>query len=182
MCYLFQNPCNSQTGSEPVESAAELGVRSRAGTMKRALLAGALASVALVLAPSDAAAGHACREEARKLHSDLVLADDVEALSSSTRAAAAEHPECRAEYEELFAWYQAGATGEFPFPPEDDPAHNFLGPVGWWWNTIYVDWFGRNTFMMFLFGWELFLLPIGLGLGVLNMFVQGIASVFARGR
>jgi hypothetical protein len=52
------------------------------------------------------------------------------------------------------------ATTDFPFKAEDDPAKGFLGPIGWWWNAIYVSMFNRSALMMVMFGWELFLTPI----------------------
>lgn len=42
--------------------------------------------------------------------------------------------------------------------------HAFLGPVGWWWNTVYYDFMSANIALMIFFGWELFLVPIGLSL------------------
>lgn len=45
--------------------------------------------------------------------------------------------------------------------------HGFLGPFGWWWNTIRFDILGDNTTAMVLLGWELFFLPMGAVMGVL---------------
>lgn len=41
-----------------------------------------------------------------------------------------------------------------------------------WWNFVYADLMGRNAFMMFMFGWELFLMPI--------IFVLSIAAALVK--
>jgi hypothetical protein len=51
-----------------------------------------------------------------------------------------------------------------------------------WWNWIYVDLFDRNTVFMVLFGWELFLLPIGFTIGLVGLVASMIASAFGGGR
>lgn len=124
------------------------------------------AVVTIHVAPAHAE--HACRQEARELHKAALGASDVDEFVSLAQDALGDHPECAAEFEELVGWYAAGGEGAFPLAAADDPKHNFLGPIGWWWNTVFIDWFGRSVLMMFLFGWEIFLAPIALALGVLN--------------
>lgn len=58
--------------------------------------------------------------------------------------------------------------------------HGFLGPVGWWWNLIRYDFLGDNTVALWLFGWEIFLLGVGLVLSAViwtvSTFTAGLQS------
>lgn len=74
-----------------------------------------------------------------------------------------------------------GGKASFPFPSSGDPAKGFLGPIGWWWNLIYVSLFSRSIVLMFLFGWELFLAPILFALSVMFAIFGSIPAVFRRG-
>lgn len=156
--------------------------------MRRLLLVPALAFLVVAfVSPGVAHADHSCRVEARKLQPDIVSVADLDELTVIIQDAIADHPECKPEFGTLIAWHAAGDESvEFPFVAADDPRHNFLGPVGWWWNTVYRDWMGGSGFMMFMFGWEIFLIPIVLVIGLGNAVVAGIssglASAAARGR
>lgn len=120
---------------------------------------------------TPASANHECRVAARDLNRtlvDLPRSEQTEqGVGDAFRGALADNPECRDEFETLATFYSTGSIGKFPFPKSGDPAHPFLGPVGWWWNVIYVSMFGRSTVLMVLFGWELFLLPFPFVLAVL---------------
>lgn len=139
----------------------------------------ALAAV-LVLVPTPAHAA-SCREVARATHNKIrnlpAASQNVAGAEAAFRQADADNPGCRTELQQLVDWYRSGEQGGFPFDAKDDPKHAFLGPIGWWWNTIYVDWFGRSTSMMFWFGWEIFIVPFAL-------LISGTAALLdaARGR
>lgn len=47
-----------------------------------------------------------------------------------------------------------------------------------WWTFVYSDLMGENVVLMFLFGWELFMLPILWSLGLVGMVVYVIARGF----
>lgn len=120
----------------------------------RLLCAAVVILVRTALAPlAPAGAEHSCRVEARSLAGQVVRTQNVDEARQRFSGAIEEHPECTAEFQTLAEFYEAEGAQAFPFPPDDDPRHGFLGPVGWWWNTVYIDWFGRSTTMMVLFGW-----------------------------
>lgn len=48
-----------------------------------------------------------------------------------------------------------------------------LNIIGNWWNWVFYDLMGGSVFMMFLFGWEIFMLPIGIAI----MAVIGVFSI-----
>jgi len=135
-----------------------------------------------VLAPAaPAQAAPTCRQVARDLTAVVAktanLAEGKQAFSDAQQA----HPDCQAEFMTLGAWYDGGGRDPYPFKAEDDPAKPFLGPVGWWWNTIYVSWFQRNVLLMVLFGWELFLTPIAVIVSIGGALTGGIGGLFRRG-
>lgn len=48
-----------------------------------------------------------------------------------------------------------------------------LNIIGNWWNWVFYDLMGGSVFMMFLFGWEIFMIPIGIAI----MTVVGVFSI-----
>ena len=48
-----------------------------------------------------------------------------------------------------------------------------LNIIGNWWNWVFYDLMGGSVFMMFLFGWEIFMIPIGIAI----MAVIGVFSI-----
>ena len=91
--------------------------------------------------------------EARAKPDDPDVRGRVELLF---RTAARDHPECQQAIRSLLP---AGA----PATGAEDPmasARGFLGPIGWFWNTIYYRVFQGNGVMMATFGWALFLSPV----------------------
>jgi hypothetical protein len=48
-----------------------------------------------------------------------------------------------------------------------------LNLIGNWWNWVFYDLMGGSVFMMFLFGWEIFMIPIGIAI----MAVIGVFSI-----
>ena len=101
-----------------------------------------------------------------------------------------EYPECQQELAEVFLWNIGGDSSvPFPFPQSespkvDDSKEYPLGPISWWWEKIYVDLFNRNGLLFFIFGWELFLIPIGMLLSLASVIVvvpfQLISSIAKR--
>ena len=55
------------------------------------------------------------------------------------------------------------------------PVLAVLGPVGWWWDTIYYGLFDGNTALMYLFGWELFVSPI---FGTIGLLVTVAVAIY----
>ena len=47
-----------------------------------------------------------------------------------------------------------------------------------WWNWVFNDLMGGSVFMMFLFGWEIFMIPIGIAIFVVIFIVSLVASLF----
>ena len=133
---------------------------------------------------SGATPAHAedtCRQTARDLSREVGRSTTPEQGQQAFMDALDARPDCTAEFTTLATWYEGGGKAAYPFRAEDDPAKGFLGPIGWWWNTIYVSLFSRNAFLMFLFGWELFLGPLILVLSVAAALFGGIPSLFRRG-
>jgi hypothetical protein len=100
-----------------------------------------------------------------------------------------EYPECKAEFVVWYDWNQSLNPGTpFPFGVDGDVRTYPLGPVSWWWDKIYIDLFGRNIFLMFLFGWELFFggiyAAIAIPLSILGAFFpflsRGVKAPFRR--
>lgn len=56
--------------------------------------------------------------------------------------------------------------------------HGFLGPIGWWWNTVRYDFFDGNMALMVFFGWEIFLAPLFF---ISAAFLTGVSVIFGRG-
>ena len=154
----------------------------------RAGLTVLLATLGILLTAGPAhAATDTCRQLAREVHA--AVQRDLRANPADDAGASAEfntaydrRPDCQAELATLAAWYRSGATTDFPFKAEDDPAKGFLGPVGWWWNTIYVSMFNRSALMMVMFGWELFLTPILLALALVAGVLGAAVSPLRRRR
>ena len=55
-----------------------------------------------------------------------------------------------------------------------------LNLIGNWWDWIFYDLMGGSVFMMFLFGWEIFMIPIGITImaviGVFSIIVSSFSS------
>ncbi|MFZ9309148.1 MAG: hypothetical protein ACO24W_03040 [Candidatus Nanopelagicales bacterium] len=53
-----------------------------------------------------------------------------------------------------------------------------------WWNTVFYSLMGGNWFLMFFFGWEIFLIPIGfiamIFFVVINFIFTVLGSLFKR--
>jgi hypothetical protein len=53
-----------------------------------------------------------------------------------------------------------------------------------WWNTVFYSMMGGNWFLMFLFGWEIFMIPIGFVGAIifvaLSMIFNLLGSLFKR--
>lgn len=140
------------------------------------LFTGLLLSVA-----TPAYAEGTCRQTMRDLSREVGRSTTPEQGQQAFKDAANARPDCMAEFTTLATWYDSGAKATYPFRAEDDPAKGFLGPIGWWWNIIYVSMFSRNAVLMFLLGWELFLGPIIFALSVATALFGGIPSLFRRG-
>lgn len=129
-----------------------------------------------VLPPSVAYADTNCREVARNTQTDLVVQGTKKQLTTGEQitehfnevflASLNAYPECKPEIEVLWDWNRVGDANElFPFPKSGDPKTFPLGPVSWWWDTIYNRLLGGSFLLMIFFGWELFLMPFPLIIG-----------------
>jgi hypothetical protein len=144
--------------------------------------------------PADALADTNCRNVARDTQNEYSIGfdkgvntrEELNALIEQTfTKSLIDYPECRAEIQTVLNWNKAAdSSAPFPFPKSDDPKSYPLGPVSWWWDTIYNGLFNGNTALMFLFGWELFLMPFPLVLGVVFLIVTTplniVRAVLAR--
>lgn len=126
--------------------------------------------------PSVAYADTNCREVARNIQTDLVVQGTKKQLTTGEQinehfyevflASLNAYPECKPEIEVLSDWNLVGDVNElFPFPKSGDPKTYPLGPVSWWWDTIYNRLLGGSFLLMIFFGWELFLMPFPLIIG-----------------
>ena len=87
------------------------------------------------------------------------------------------YPECTGELREVITWNSLGInSGPWPFPESGDPKTYPLGPISWWWDVIWISLFGRNYILMFLFGWEIFLAPLGLIVPLIFLVFTGTAG------
>lgn len=177
--------------------------------MKKARAAVATAAVvllAMVVVTAGPAGATNCRQVARDVQSkgeDQV--SSLYSMSETERSSAAgvqaglavlqkfkkaftdawtDYPECEGELQELWTWNQGNTGKPFPFGKSGDPKHHVLGPIGWWWDTLYNGLFGGSALLMFLFGWELFLMPFpivfALGAGLVEAIAQLIRRLFKR--
>jgi hypothetical protein len=115
-----------------------------------------------------------CREVARNVQVEAASAgngqptESAEAFVEEFRQAAVDYPECEPELRRLWEWNaSADPSTPFPFGKSDDPKNYRLGPISWWWDTLYNGLFGGSTVLMLLFGWELFLAPFPIILSLL---------------
>jgi hypothetical protein len=46
-----------------------------------------------------------------------------------------------------------------------------------WWDTVYYSMMGGSPLLMFLFGWEIFLAPIGFGIAIIGGL---LSTIFGR--
>jgi hypothetical protein len=115
---------------------------------------------------SPANAGINCRAEARSVQSRLLAlsgqADIGEKMINVLGISQQQHPECQEAIQVLMMWNGGGAQkGQpFPFPQSGDAFIYSLGPLSWWWNVVWNNWFGGNLILFILFGWEIFLAGI----------------------
>jgi hypothetical protein len=87
-------------------------------------------------------------------------------------------PECKTEFGIWIQWnQQLNPSTPFPFGEASDPRVYPLGPVSWWWDKIYIDLFGRNIILMFLFGWEIFLGGLWAVLAISSMILGTMPSL-----
>ena len=133
----------------------------------------------LISPPDTALAKTNCREIARDTHEELVTSandkqlktaeDVIQHYNEVFLASRIAYPECESELEILWDWNRMGDSNKpFPFQESEDPKTYVLGPVGWWWDTIYNRLLGGSTLLMVFFGWELFLFPFPLIIGVVG--------------
>jgi hypothetical protein len=138
----------------------------------------------IVIPAPHAAASTNCRATARDIQLQLVKvlqanANDVLGAQVVLNKAGISYPECIKEIQEVIDWNKAGVnSGPWPFPQSGDPKSYPLGPISWWWDAIWISLFGRNYILMFLFGWEIFLAPLGLILPIIAALFGGIGAGF----
>jgi hypothetical protein len=53
-----------------------------------------------------------------------------------------------------------------------------LNLIANWWNWVYLDLMGGSILLMLLFGWELFMIPIGLAFMGIVMCLALVGSLF----
>ncbi len=51
-----------------------------------------------------------------------------------------------------------------------------------WWNFVFHSLMGGSVLLMFLFGWEIFLIPITLGIGAIAMAIGLIRELISSRR
>jgi hypothetical protein len=141
-------------------------------------------SFLLAIPAESATAATNCRAVARDIQIQLVKvlqanASDVAGAQKVLNTAGVSYPECAKEIQEVIDWNKAGVnSGPWPFPQSGDPKSYPLGPISWWWDVIWISLFGRNYILMFLFGWEIFLAPIGLAFSIIAALLGGIGTAF----
>jgi len=138
--------------------------------------------LSILLIPSAIAAPN-CRQVARDVQSQGAVASVNDPSGNSTvkafTDALASYPECKLELETLWAWNQArDPNAEFPFAKSGDPKTYPLGPVSGWLDFIFNKLFGGSVLLMFLFGWELFLMPIPIIIVAVSVIVTILKSLF----
>jgi hypothetical protein len=55
---------------------------------------------------------------------------------------------------------------------------NMLDIIANWWNWVFNDLMGGSVLLMFLFGWEIFMIPIGIAIFAIFFIVSLVASLF----
>jgi hypothetical protein len=149
-----------------------------------------------ISSPNTAIAKTNCREIARDTQVEIVASANSKQLKTSEdliqnynevfMAFRIAYPECESEFKILWDWNRKGAVETpFPFLKSEDPKSFVLGPVGWWWDTIYNRLLGRSTLLMIFFGWELFLMPFPLIIGVVGWVLTvpfALAKAFLESR
>lgn len=159
--------------------------KNRRNKLIRLALVSIRISLVLVLIspPNTALAKTNCREIARDTQEELVISGDTKQLKTAEDvsqhynevflASRIAYPECESELEILWDWNRMGDSNKpFPFPESEDPKTYTLGPVGWWWDTIYNRLLGGSTLLMVFFGWELFLFPFPLIIGIVGWLIS----------
>ncbi|MDO8645879.1 MAG: hypothetical protein Q7R42_04775 [Candidatus Planktophila sp.] len=121
-----------------------------------------------LISVESASAATNCRQVMRDLQVEVIgvkadinadaTTEEIARISKIIENRSIEYPECKSEFLVWWEWNQdANPLTPFPFGKSDDPRVYPLGPISWWWDLIYIDLFGRNILLMFLFGWEIFL-------------------------
>lgn len=131
---------------------------------KRGLAVALACLLITLLYPAEANSSQNCRQIARDVQSDGLVATTTDSSGQATvkvfTDAVTAYPECEPELQILWQWNQArDPNSPFPFAKSDDPVTYPLGPISWWWDVIYNKLFDKNILLMVMFGWELFLLP-----------------------
>jgi len=153
--------------------------------LKRTLLISVISALVALLGLNSANGSTNCRQVARDVQSDGVVATTSDpsgqaAVKVFTGALTA-YPECKTELETLWEWNQAkDPSSMFPFAKSGDPKNYPLGPISWWWDVIYNKLFGGNSILMFLFGWELFLVPFPIVFILLSIPIRLVFALFKR--
>lgn len=84
--------------------------------------------------------------------------EEVKKIDEIIKGKIVAYQECKSDFQIWYQWNQAlNPSTPFPFGEAGDPRVYPLGPISWWWDKIYLDLFGKNIVLMFLFGWEIFL-------------------------
>lgn len=139
------------------------------------LLAGVIVGLLTVATPVSATPFDPCRAVARSVNHDVLALGNGPGTDADKHArawtllqeGAQNRPECRADLQQLITYYNSGGSLPFPFPASKDPTKPFLGPVGWWWNVIFVSLCARSVSSMVWYGFWLFALPFVLALSLL---------------
>ena len=155
--------------------------------VKRVFVISAISLLAALLGASSATASTNCRQVARDVQSDGAVATTTDPSGQASvkvfTDAVAAYPECSSELEALWDWNVArDPNSPFPFAKSGDPKSYPLGPISWWWDVIYNELFGGNTLLMFLFGWELFLVPFSIIFVLIIFPISLVIELFKRKR
>ena len=54
-----------------------------------------------------------------------------------------------------------------------------LDLIATWWNWVFLDLMGGSVLLMFLFGWEIFMIPIGIAIMALLFLVSVVVSLLS---
>ena len=54
-----------------------------------------------------------------------------------------------------------------------------LDLIATWWNWVFLDLMGGSVLLMFLFGWEIFMIPIGIAIMVVLFLVSIVVSLLS---
>lgn len=142
----------------------------------------------------SASAATNCRKVMRDLQVQVIntksnananpTAEELSKIRNIIEAKVIAFPECKTEFGIWFQWnQQLNPSTPFPFGEAGDPRVYPLGPVSWWWDKIYIDLFGRNIILMFLFGWEIFLgglwAALAIPFTILGTIIPSLGKIFS---